>query len=674
MKLNQVTNEYATNNGVSHGRFKVANNSVMKQILSDFLYSDKIKAVIRELSTNAYESHLDAGWPDKPFQINLPTNLNPQFSIRDFGTGLDKEKLESLYCTYGLSTKRTSDEYTGCFGIGSKSPFAYTDLFTVVSYYNGMKYVVVNSKDSRSEFCYDILAEVETTEPNGIEIIFDVQKGDINNFLNKATEVFKFFTVPPVCNLNLNLKKPVFVKSGDGWDILSYSRSYYGSEKNYAIMGQVAYVIDAEHFKDRSKNILESCQLYINIDMSNEDEKLSIAPSREALQYNKHTIEVIDRKLNNLYGQVKKETEQEIVNCKSKWEARLLVSKYLASNSYVSRLLNGTIEFRGENIENKTYVHANYKDASGVLRMIEPVKYEYQKYNNSVVEAKKHVDFKIEEKARFAIYEQGGYAAAKRYAEQNPTLAIYVVHPDHKDYLIDTVGILESDLLYTSKFPACVRQARTKSVGNKIQAYRFKKQGKSWYHDSAKNYWVNQEIDLDAETGYYALIKGFYITPHSTSPSIINEHVDNINVVGILTNREDKIKNNKNWKPLAEYFKIQLDNIVKANPGIGQYFAVSYDTTLDSLLPIRNLLKRHTDLTKAMDVLIKANQYKELIANLKSLKSIYKSLSGNDYVVHHVKLDINFSLAKYPLLHLISTHNYKDSAVVDYINEIDAKP
>ncbi len=37
--------------------FTIAQTSKMFKILSDSLYSDKVMAVIRELSTNAYDSH-----------------------------------------------------------------------------------------------------------------------------------------------------------------------------------------------------------------------------------------------------------------------------------------------------------------------------------------------------------------------------------------------------------------------------------------------------------------------------------------------------------------------------------------------------------------------------------------------------------------------------------------
>ena len=44
------------------GEFKIKNSRKAFQILSSGLYSNKIKAIIRELSTNALDSHRAAGY------------------------------------------------------------------------------------------------------------------------------------------------------------------------------------------------------------------------------------------------------------------------------------------------------------------------------------------------------------------------------------------------------------------------------------------------------------------------------------------------------------------------------------------------------------------------------------------------------------------------------------
>ena len=101
--------------------FQIEANATMFKILSADIYQDKIAAVIRELSTNAIDSMADAETLDSHrLYVHLPTVLEPHFSIRDYGTGLDDEGIKLVY-TYGASNRRTSNNFNGAFGIGSKS-------------------------------------------------------------------------------------------------------------------------------------------------------------------------------------------------------------------------------------------------------------------------------------------------------------------------------------------------------------------------------------------------------------------------------------------------------------------------------------------------------------------------------------------------------------------------
>jgi sensor histidine kinase regulating citrate/malate metabolism len=80
-------------------------------------YSNTRLAVIREISANALDANTEANSKRK-IEIVLPSNMNPTFSVRDFGGGLSQEDVFGLYSKYGKSTKRESNNYIGAFGIG----------------------------------------------------------------------------------------------------------------------------------------------------------------------------------------------------------------------------------------------------------------------------------------------------------------------------------------------------------------------------------------------------------------------------------------------------------------------------------------------------------------------------------------------------------------------------
>ena len=87
MKLQSETNVIERSGNFEESNYTIEATPTAFSILSDQLYSNKIRAVIRELSTNAYDSHVDAGNGDKPFEVHLPSNMEPTFSVRDYGTG-----------------------------------------------------------------------------------------------------------------------------------------------------------------------------------------------------------------------------------------------------------------------------------------------------------------------------------------------------------------------------------------------------------------------------------------------------------------------------------------------------------------------------------------------------------------------------------------------------------
>ena len=180
----------------------------MLDILASGVYSDKIKAPIRELSTNAVDAMIEAGtYHDKTFDVQLPTTLEPKFKIRDYGTGLTPEQVRSVFINYGASTKNNSNLFNGAMGIGSKSPFAYTRDYVINSYKDGVMYFYNYGKNDENKPVLSEAYSNPTDEPNGLEISFYVHHSYINLFQTKAQEVYKYFDKKPNTNIKLEYKE-----------------------------------------------------------------------------------------------------------------------------------------------------------------------------------------------------------------------------------------------------------------------------------------------------------------------------------------------------------------------------------------------------------------------------------------------------------------------------------
>ena len=64
--------------------FKVKQSAAAFKILSNSLYANKVRAIVRELSANAWDSHNAAGKADVPIEVHLPSFLEPWFYVKDW--------------------------------------------------------------------------------------------------------------------------------------------------------------------------------------------------------------------------------------------------------------------------------------------------------------------------------------------------------------------------------------------------------------------------------------------------------------------------------------------------------------------------------------------------------------------------------------------------------------
>jgi len=122
MKFHDKEHNITRGGTSTESEFKIKQTAKSFEILSGGLYSDAILAVIRELSCNAWDSHVEADKGTVPFKIHLPNQLEPFLSIRDFGLGLCEDDVLNLYTTYFESTKTNSNDYIGCLLYTSPSP------------------------------------------------------------------------------------------------------------------------------------------------------------------------------------------------------------------------------------------------------------------------------------------------------------------------------------------------------------------------------------------------------------------------------------------------------------------------------------------------------------------------------------------------------------------------
>ena len=166
---------------------------ILMQMLSKNLYSDSIGSTIRECASNALDSHRRAGM-NKPIVVCLqPTDARGyEFSVEDFGIGLDADDVQNIISKYGKSTKRNSSTELGMMGLGFKAPLAYTSSFYFIARKDGIerKYMMYEGEEVNT---IDLLYQRETEESNGVKVIIPISHHDKYDFVKKIKEQLAYF-------------------------------------------------------------------------------------------------------------------------------------------------------------------------------------------------------------------------------------------------------------------------------------------------------------------------------------------------------------------------------------------------------------------------------------------------------------------------------------------------
>lgn len=247
------------------------------------LYSDQELACIREYSTNALDSHIEAG-QTRPIEVTLPSLLSPYFKVRDFGVGMNMDDLRDTYSKYGASTKRDSNDFNGTLGLGSKSALTYTHQFLVTSIKDGVKYHIAVSRVDDGTAVMRVIDTVATDEHNGVEISIPTQRG--STFEAKARRFFMFWKPGTVL---LNEEDPCVELKEITDGIYTYEAPNIYGNKDYIVMANVPYPVNIKLDGD-----LHEYSRKFGIVAFVETGAIHFTPSREELMYTDATKSVIE--------------------------------------------------------------------------------------------------------------------------------------------------------------------------------------------------------------------------------------------------------------------------------------------------------------------------------------------------------------------------------------------
>ncbi len=304
-------------------------------VLTD-LYSDPALAVIREYSTNAFDSHIDAK-VDRPIEVDLPSDLRRMFVVRDHGLGLSKDDIVENFSKYGWSSKRDTDEQVGMLGLGCKSALTYTSQFTFIATKDGVRSTVLVTRDETGASSLQIMESVETDEHNGVEVQIPV-KDNVKQFNDKAMAFYKYWN-PGTVYVNGEPVQSIWESDADGItkldeDILlrpkggstyDYTlRRHIYTEGDTIVMGNVPYPCKTP-LTDRLNS-----GVVVRVPVG----AVNFTPSREELQYTAMTNQTIADVKAYIDTSVLHQAQAEVESQKTAHEALVVAERWRKNSNH----------------------------------------------------------------------------------------------------------------------------------------------------------------------------------------------------------------------------------------------------------------------------------------------------------------------------------------------------
>jgi hypothetical protein len=321
--------------------------SLLFDIVRSKLYSNPILAVCREISCNARDSHREAGKPDEPIEIHLPTALEPEYTIKDFGVGLSPDRINNVFCNYTSSTKRGDNSQVGRFGIGSKAPWSVSSEFAVITIYNGIKYFYTCFIDETKTGAISLLGKETTDQSNGTEILVPVKPQDFHSFKQYTEQACRHWTVMPrITNDTIQWQTFESLLEGNRWKIV---KGYSYNNHIKLIVDGIEYPLDSEtlhKYADTSliDNIRDTLALYFDTG------ELSLSANREQIYLDKPTQEKIKGRLQEVILHIVNKVQSKIDSFPNLWEANVYYSHTLqeifSSLSFLDNLFWKDIELK----------------------------------------------------------------------------------------------------------------------------------------------------------------------------------------------------------------------------------------------------------------------------------------------------------------------------------------
>lgn len=691
MRLDDIRPSVESSGGMKEEFFSIEDQGMIFEILRNKMYSDPIRAICREISCNARDAHREVGTPEKPIQITLPNDLEPFYKVKDWGPGISPDRMVNIFIRYTASTKRADNLQTGGFGLGAKTPFSYSDTFTILTVHNGIEYNYACFIDETKVGKLALFSSSPTDKENGTELIIPVDKYyDYASFKQATYASTKHWDVKPIFKGGtVEYKNEESILSGEGWSI--HDEGWNRDTK--IIIDGIEYPIDRDELrKFADKGLLEHCtsqiRLYFNVG------ELTLAANREQVYLDDKTKSAIATRILDMKHAIKSEVETKIKSIPNLWEAQIFFHKELYG-SFSNIEFLGDVKWNGIKL-----VHARYGVRTGC-----PV-YSFKKepYSDRVNRYNNNGKISFDDKALLIVNDTQLSEPTSRYFkkffEANPNSKnILLICPTDNKTENDLNKEINLDKMEPLKLSSIISyKGKKKSLRSRLIVFRYDivagnfRQVKIDTFDESDKKKVILHLNKDP---YNPSIKSVVNTKYTANSSILTSlarHFKDVEFYGVdVSIKDDRIA--ESLPGCGDYDDFIEKNVIKSgvdfmmvksvarglSNGYGykhNYLSLDYISTVEGLIEDQDsVFKRVCTALRMLSCIAEDSQH---ITSIYENVFMYVSLSDADnYLIDNPHMDASTYMkeleTKYPMISFLSGHQVKDNVnhVADYINMVD---
>jgi hypothetical protein len=324
MKLVKHTNVEEVIGVQQQHKFKITDGSqaiIMDSLIN--LYSDPIGSIVREITSNCIDANRERdlklankipmeGTDDVSFwstkqtvcieyiEKNTILGIDECIIFHDSGCGLSQDRVANVFTTFGASTKRDNNFEIGGFGLGAKSPLAYTDTFYVSSRHNGTEtyYMIYRNNDNVPHM--DQVYQCNTDQQNGSTVIVPIKDSyDSRRFRDAINDQLSFFENLVFKNVEESIGSihNYYTSKNDDYKVVEETDQYVltnDAKSPFLLVGRVVYPINWDLLNIDESDYRASMGVKFDIGV------LDLVPSREEIRYTPKTIGLIETLLKDL--------------------------------------------------------------------------------------------------------------------------------------------------------------------------------------------------------------------------------------------------------------------------------------------------------------------------------------------------------------------------------------